>query len=101
MQKNRDGFAKTDPDAQVVERTPDQPYENAICKSRSGKNWRPPALEYARNLGIIQNSLFGVDIQPIAAEISKLRCFLTLVVDETIKRRQAQPRRGSPTQPGI
>jgi hypothetical protein len=40
--------------------------------------------EYARKIGIIQNSLFGVDIQPIAAEISKLRCFLTLIVDENI-----------------
>lgn len=40
--------------------------------------------QYARKIGIIQNSLYGVDIQPIAAEISKLRCFLTLVVDEKI-----------------
>lgn len=40
--------------------------------------------EYARKIGIIQNSLYGVDIQPIAAEISKLRCFLTLIVDENI-----------------
>jgi methylase of polypeptide subunit release factors len=41
-------------------------------------------VEYARKIGIIQNSLYGVDIQPIAAEISKLRCFLTLIVDENI-----------------
>lgn len=41
--------------------------------------------EYARKIGIIQNSLYGVDIQPIAAEISKLRCFLTLIVDEKIE----------------
>lgn len=40
--------------------------------------------EYARKIGVIQNSLYGVDIQPIAAEISKLRCFLTLIVDKNI-----------------
>src|SRR5699024_6890975 len=41
-------------------------------------------VEYARKIGIIQNSLYGVDIQPVAAQISKLRCFLSLIVDETI-----------------
>lgn len=40
--------------------------------------------DYGRKLGIIQNSVYGVDIQPIAIEISKLRFFLTLVVDEKI-----------------
>ena len=34
--------------------------------------------------GVIQNSIYGVDIQPIASEISKLRCFLSLIIDETI-----------------
>src|SRR5690606_32695273 len=29
--------------------------------------------DYARKLGVIQHSIYGVDIQPIAAEISKLR----------------------------
>ena len=31
---------------------------------------------------ILQNSIFGVDILPIAVEISRLRCWLSLVVDE-------------------
>lgn len=43
------------------------------------KNW-----DYIHKLGIIQNSIYGVDIQPIAVEISKLRFFLSLVVDEKI-----------------
>ena len=37
---------------------------------------------YIRKLSIIQNSIFGVDIQPIAIEIAKLRFFLSLLVDE-------------------
>ena len=40
--------------------------------------------EYIRKIGIVKKSIYGVDIQTIAIEISKLRCFLSLVVDETI-----------------
>ena len=35
-------------------------------------------------MGIIQNAIYGVDIQPIATEISKLRLFLSLIVDESV-----------------
>ncbi len=55
--------------------------------------------EYARKIGIIQHSLYGVDIQPIAAEISKLRCFLTLVVDENID--ETKPNRGVEPLPNL
>ena len=55
--------------------------------------------QYARKIGIIQNSLYGVDIQPIAAEISKLRCFLTLVVDERID--DKKPNRGIDPLPNL
>lgn len=41
-------------------------------------------FDYIRKLGIIRQSIFGVDIQPIATEIARLRCFLTLVVDERV-----------------
>lgn len=40
---------------------------------------------YLRKLQIIRESIFGVDVQPIATEISRLRCFLTLIVDETVE----------------
>lgn len=55
--------------------------------------------EYARKIGIIQSTLYGVDIQPIAAEISKLRCFLTLVVDENID--ESKPNRGVEPLPNL
>lgn len=38
--------------------------------------------EYQRKLMIIQKSIFGVDIQEMAVEISRLRFFLSLVVEE-------------------
>lgn len=46
------------------------------------------SVDYVRKLGIIRQTIFGVDIQPIATEISRLRCFLTLIVDETIDETQ-------------
>lgn len=39
---------------------------------------------YIRKLGLIREAIYGVDIQPIATEISRLRCFLTLIVDQTV-----------------
>ncbi len=41
-------------------------------------------FNYIRKRGVIRENIFGVDIQPIATEISRLRCFLTLIVDESI-----------------
>lgn len=37
---------------------------------------------YIRKLSILQNNIYGVDIQPMATEISRLRCFLSLICDE-------------------
>ncbi len=39
-------------------------------------------FSYAYKLDILQSMIHGVDIQPIAIEVSKLRAFLSLVVDE-------------------
>jgi adenine-specific DNA-methyltransferase len=39
-------------------------------------------LDYARKLYLIENSIFGVDIQPIACQIAKLRFFIALLVDQ-------------------
>lgn len=39
-------------------------------------------LNYARKLFLIQNCIYGVDIQPIAIQITKLRFFISLMVDQ-------------------
>ena len=39
--------------------------------------------DYGRKLYLIQNALFGVDIQPIACQIAKLRFFITLAIEQT------------------
>jgi len=40
--------------------------------------------DYSRKLGIIQNCIYGVDIQPIAIQVSKLRFFISLLVDFSV-----------------
>ncbi|MDR2266967.1 MAG: Eco57I restriction-modification methylase domain-containing protein, partial [Christensenellaceae bacterium] len=39
---------------------------------------------YVRKLSVIQNSIFAVDIQPIAVEIARIRCLLSLIIEETM-----------------
>ena len=39
-------------------------------------------LDYGRKLYLIENCLYGVDIQPIAIQITKLRFFISLVCDQ-------------------
>jgi tRNA1(Val) A37 N6-methylase TrmN6 len=41
-------------------------------------------LDYGRKLFLIENCIYGVDIQPIATQISKLRFFISLVVDQKV-----------------
>lgn len=38
--------------------------------------------DYARKLYLIENCIYGVDIQPIATQISKLRFFISLLCDQ-------------------
>ncbi|MCK7478862.1 MAG: hypothetical protein M0C28_16950 [Candidatus Moduliflexus flocculans] len=39
-------------------------------------------LDYGRKLYLIENCIFGVDIQPIAVQIAKLRFFISLLADQ-------------------
>jgi adenine-specific DNA-methyltransferase len=48
-------------------------------------------LDYGRKLYLIENCIYGVDIQPIAVQISKLRFFISLVVEQKIDRAKIQP----------
>lgn len=58
--------------------------QDNIFKEHVKKQLKYQNFEYIIKLGLIRNSIFGIDIQPIAVEISKLRLFLSLIVDESI-----------------
>ena len=53
------------------------------------------ALDYGRKLYLIENCIYGVDIQPIATQIAKLRFFISLIVeqkiDDTLENRGVRP----------
>ena len=66
--------------------------DNEILRKELEKKLKTENWDYVHKLGIIQNSIYGVDIQPIAVEISKLRFFLSLIVDEKID--DDKPNRG-------
>lgn len=75
---------QTDPDGQLwfkkqIKNTAPE-VKRVIEREFEHKNF-----DYIRKLGIIRENIYGVDIQAIATEISRLRCFLTLIVDERIQ----------------
>src|SRR5262249_2291843 len=41
-------------------------------------------LDFTRKLYLIENCIYGVDIQPIACQIAKLRFFISLIVDQKV-----------------
>lgn len=64
--------------------------ELAACDARIADieksfDTRYHALDFARKLYLIENSIYGVDIQPIATQIAKLRFFISLVVDQKVE----------------
>lgn len=54
-------------------------------RSRNSKEF------YNLKLDTIRNSIYGSDIQPLATELSRLRCWLSLMVDEDVKEIQPLP----------
>lgn len=75
---------KIDPDNKkwfesLINRLPE--YTQAeMRKKLDGENWN-----YIRKLGLIQQSIYGVDRQPIAIQIAKLRFFISLIVDQKVR----------------
>ncbi len=96
LQKLVMALQKLDPSAALWKSKQLEKIDNAVFRKQKLEQ---TTVEYARKIGIIQNSLYGVDIQPIAVEISKLRCFLTLVVDENID--DSKPNRGIEPLPNL
>ena len=81
LQKTALVLEKIDPQSKkwitkMVEKIPDSNLRKFVEDQLQKEDW-----SYVHKLGIIQKSIYGVDIQPIAVEISKLRFFLSLIID--------------------
>lgn len=48
------------------------------------KQFNDNEMDYSRKLYLIQRCIYGVDIQPMATQISRLRFFISLIVDEKV-----------------
>ncbi len=73
--------------------------ENKMLRDQVAERLKHENYDYIHKLGIIQNSIFGIDIQPVAVEISKLRFFLSLIVDEKLD--DTRPNRGVEPLPNL
>jgi len=74
---------QADPDAELwlESQIDDVPPE---MKAKIKREFEADNHDYLRKSAVIRESIYGVDIQPVAIEIARLRCFLTLIVDERV-----------------
>ena len=62
--------------------TQNQQERDAELTEISGTFERYRDSDFGRKLYLIQNSIFGVDIQPVACQIAKLRFFISLAIEQ-------------------
>ena len=62
--------------------TRDQPSRDEALREISATFEKYRQSDFGRKLYLIQNGIFGVDIQPIACQIAKLRFFISLVIEQ-------------------
>ncbi len=90
---------RADPDASMWFERQTKSIPDPLLREAVKEKFKNENLDWVRKLGIIKDVIYGVDIQPIAVEIAKLRCFLTLVVEEKID--DAKPNRGIQPLPNL
>jgi hypothetical protein len=57
----------------------------ATIRADAARGMEGKSYNYLRKLGLIQKNLYGLDIQPLASLIAKLRFFLTLVIEQDVR----------------
>ena len=69
---------------QINDKKARQKAEEELHKRRQEieNNFNNSNHDYSRKLYLIENSIFGVDIQPIAIQICKLRFFISLAIEQ-------------------
>jgi hypothetical protein len=69
--------------------------QDNLMRETTRRKFKDEDLDYVRKVAILKHSIYGVDIQPMATEISRLRAFLSLIVDtkidENAKNRGIEP----------
>ena len=79
-------LTKLDPDNERWKQTQLAKLDSAPMREQLEAAFADNADDYGRKLYLIENCLYGVDIQPIAIQITKLRFFISLVCDQKTNR---------------
>jgi type I restriction-modification system DNA methylase subunit len=79
-------LGKLDPDNERWKQTQLAKLDSAPMREELERAFAENNDDYGRKLYLIENCLYGVDIQPIAIQITKLRFFISLVCDQKTNR---------------
>lgn len=79
---------KLDPESKkwlelILDKIPNSSARKEVKQKLEKENWN-----YIRKLGIIQDTIYGIDILPFAIQISKLRFYISLIVDQKVDSRK-------------
>ncbi len=85
-------LGKLDPDNERWKATQLAKLDSAPMREELERAFTDNNDDYGRKLYLIENCLYGVDIQPIAIQITKLRFFISLVCDQKTNRNKRDNR---------
>ncbi len=83
-------LVKLDPDNDRWKQTQLAKLDSAPMREELERAFADNNDDYGRKLYLIENCLYGVDIQPIAIQITKLRFFISLVCDQKTNRNKKE-----------
>ena len=83
-------LTKLDPDNDRWKQTQLAKLDSAPMREELERAFADNNDDYGRKLYLIENCLYGVDIQPIAIQITKLRFFISLVCDQKTNRNKKE-----------
>ncbi len=75
---------KIDPQAELWKETILESIKDSAVKKVMKEKLDQSTAQYLRKVTLIENNIYGVDIQEIAVELARLRFFLSLIVDENV-----------------
>ena len=77
-------LGKLDPDNERWKAKQIAKLTDATMREDAERLFRENYDDYGRKLYLIENCIYGVDIQPIAVQIAKMRFFISLIVDQKV-----------------
>lgn len=94
-------LGKLDPDNERWKAKQIAKLDDATMREDAERLFRENYDDYGRKLYLIENCIYGVDIQPIAVQIAKMRFFISLIVDQKVQGDTGIPACDGGTQTGM